>query len=180
MYHSGYLLSAATSNTSATFGISNTDGTDWVMPPNTFTVILRFGSCYGRGTGVDYALYAYPSVRELSPITISSLSTRVSTLTNSVSQGVNLVQNANFVGSAFSWVSPPSDLVLVSWNDGRMVYAQRSKESVHWANISACYSGWAMTNMIPVNPNLSYVFSIWIKSTNTTMANYFGFYVVSE
>lgn len=177
VYHSGYLLAAATSNTSATFGISATDGTDWVMPSNTFTVVLRFGSCYGQGNGLDYALYAYPSVRELSPTTISAINNRINTLVNSVSQGANLIQNSNFVGSAYSWVTPPSDLVLVPWNDGRIVYAERSKESVHMANQSVCYSGWSKSNMIPVDPNLSYIFSIWIKSTSPTMANYFGFYV---
>ena len=47
------ILASTHSVCSSTYNIDSTGGVDWVMPANAAYVVLRFGSCYADGDGVN-------------------------------------------------------------------------------------------------------------------------------
>jgi len=85
------------------------------------------------------------------------------------SSGENLIPNWE-MESDTAWADAPEQYELADF-DGVEHYVHRSVESG-----TSCYN-WALTDYIPANPNKLYKFTLWIKSTETDLNNYFGFYI---
>ncbi len=47
--------------TRSVFDLSLTNGVDWVLPANTASLVVRFGSCYDDGDGLNTTFFAYPT-----------------------------------------------------------------------------------------------------------------------
>ncbi len=92
------------------------------------------------------------------------------TIVEKVSGNINLIPNW-LMGTDTSWVDSPEQILIMDFN-GIESYAHDSAETT----TTSCYN-WARTALIPANPNKAYKFSIWIKSTDALMNNYFGFYI---
>lgn len=85
-----------------------------------------------------------------------------------LSGDTNLVPNFQFESDG-AWPDP-ADVVETTFIDGESIKAHRSVESG-----TGCY-GWAHSPTFPIDPNKTYEFSVWIKSTEVEMNNYFGFF----
>eukprot|EP00040_Diaphanoeca_grandis_P014597 m.74161 g.74161 ORF g.74161 m.74161 type:complete len:607 (-) comp24629_c0_seq1:446-2266(-) len=147
--------------------------------------LLRFGSCYAENNGNDNVKYTLPMVRELEATRateaekVGHFADRSFTLSNNLVRHSNLLRtevgprNAPAYGGD-SWAQRPI-LELVQF-DGfgtpTPIVASRSAEN----GGGSCYSGWGVTNFIKVVPTNKYEFSIWIRSSDPGMNNYFGFY----
>ncbi len=85
-----------------------------------------------------------------------------------LSGDTNLVPNWQFESDG-AWPDP-ADTVETTFIDGESIKAHRSVESG-----TGCY-GWGHSPTFLVNPTKTYEFSVWIKSTENDMNNYFGFF----
>jgi hypothetical protein len=76
---SGYLLPASTPATNGRPNVDSprTNGVDWVMPAANTTANIRFGGCYGDGSGATTSWFAEPSVREVDPSEASTSGLRI-------------------------------------------------------------------------------------------------------
>jgi len=83
--------------------------------------------------------------------------------------GKNLIPDWQMESDTY-WTDNPEQTALADFN-GVTHYAHDSAETG-----TSCYN-WAHTALIPADPNKLYKFSIWIKSTDATMNNYFGFHI---
>lgn len=84
--------------------------------------------------------------------------------------GKNLLPNWQFESDTY-WVDAPEQVSVADFN-GVNHYSHDSDET----SSTGCYN-WARSDIIPVDPSKTYKYSLWIRSTDLTMNNYFGFYV---
>ena len=83
--------------------------------------------------------------------------------------GKNLIPNWQMESDTY-WTDNLEQTSVADFN-GVNHYAHRSDETD-----TGCYN-WAHTALIPADANKLYKFSIWIKSDDSTMNNYFGFHI---
>jgi len=72
-----------------------------------------------------------------------------------------------------NWTSGPRSVIASDMN-GIYHYSHRSDETD-----TGCYN-WAYSEQIPADPSKAYKFSIWIKSNDTSMNNYLGFWILNS
>jgi len=84
--------------------------------------------------------------------------------------GKNLLPDWQFESDTY-WVDTPEQVSVADFN-GVNHYSHDSDET----SSTGCYN-WARSDIIPVDPNKTYKYSLWVRSTDLTMNNYFGFYV---
>jgi len=182
----GYLLGKDFNQMQGTNGYNrkvSIDSMYRVNDANARYAILRYGACYAEGDDNDETWFTMPSVREMSSARdfLGSLHERSFVAHNKPYS--NLVRHSNLlatdkgVARTEKWEGSVSNLVLTHFQSpggpAFPIVAAYSKEG----NTGGCYGGWGHTNMVPINPNKRYEFSIWIKSNDANMNNYFGFHV---
>jgi len=89
------------------------------------------------------------------------------------SGGNNLIPNWQMESDNY-WGDTPEQTSLADFN-GVNHYAHDADEGDH----TSCYN-WAQTGHVKVDPSKTYKYTLWIKSTDTSMNNYFGFYLFNS
>ena len=164
-------------------------GIDYVMPPNTAYIRMRYGPAYGDGSGTGKIYYAKPSVTLIDTGTTpvwaeTELLQRMSD--GGGGGGTNLVKGSDLSAESLNraeWVNSNFEIGRVAWIDGRMVNAATEQEQEHVNGAKRCYSassGHAETNMIAIDHLQSYQVGLWMSSTNMDVNNYFGFKVYTK
>ena len=145
--------------------------------------ILRFGSCYAEGDDNDETYWTLPSVRELSSARDLLGESQARSHLKGNEPYENQVRHSNLLATNVGadntekWNAPVNNLIMTQFQvPGGPAFPIVAQQSVEGAT-AGCYGGWGQTNLVPINPNLRYEFSIWIKSDDNQMNNYFGFHV---
>eukprot|EP00051_Salpingoeca_urceolata_P010128 m.123493 g.123493 ORF g.123493 m.123493 type:complete len:259 (+) comp16589_c0_seq1:66-842(+) len=130
-------------------------------------------SCYDNGDQQDHTLYAFPSIRRLS--------TEREHLADTVMEGLdpltgpNLVKNPEMTDMVgHGWVDPVDDVGFAVFKNNEPITAALAFET---GVVNACYTGHPRTNIFPVDASKDYEFSIWVKTDDITLNQYFGFHV---
>ena len=95
-------------------------------------------------------------------------------ITGQATGNVNLVPNWLMIGDT-GWDKDSPEKTLVLDYNNIEVYSHDSRET----DTKNCYN-WAGTSLIPADSNKAYKYSIWIKSTDTLMDNFFGFNIYNS
>jgi len=155
------------------------------MHPLATKALLRFGSCYAENDGNDNTKYTLPMVREIDALRaheaekVGHFADRHFTTSNNLVRHSNLIQtdkgvmkNPKYGGDRWVQIPFPELVMFDGFGSPMPIVATRSFEDQG----GSCYQGWGLTNYIRISPSLKYEFSIWLRSTDLGMNNYFGFY----